>query len=227
MARKNKLEEQRRRARRHRRQRMTSLLVVVLAVVALAGAVSFANKGKRDRAKKATAAAVAAGCTATTTETDELAAGAQHLNPPATGTYKTNPPNSGVHYGANPITGVFGEARQAELWLHNLEHGHVGILYKDSLAAPVKTALEKFAGVRNTLTFMVPDQKLPEDLVFVSWTKLMRCAKPTDAAKVEAAATAFFDTNVGNAPEGKIPGQPNAAAPVSEPPVDVPTGAPS
>lgn len=227
MARKGKLEEQRKRARRRRRQRMMSLLVAVIAIAAVVGALSLANQGKRNKSKKLTTAALAAGCTAPTTETDELASGAQHLNPPAAGTYKTNPPNSGVHYGVDPITGVFGEARQPELWLHNLEHGHVGVLYKGSLAAPVKTALEKFSGVRNTLTFMVPDEKLPEELVFVSWTKLMRCAKPTDAAKVEAAATLFFDTNVGNAPEGKIPGKPNTAAPISVPPTGAPTGSSS
>jgi type II secretory pathway pseudopilin PulG len=208
LARKNKLDQARKQAQRRRRQRLTSILTFLLVVAVIGALVTFSRQADKNKAARLNELAVAAGCAPVATYEDELASGVPHATPPATIEYKTNPPTSGNHYGNSPQTGIFGAPRQNEAWVHGLEHGHIGILYKEDLAAPVKAELEKFVRERNTLTFIQPRPENDETLVAVSWTKALRCSSPTDPKKVREVIDLFYQTNVGNAPEGKIPGQP-------------------
>lgn len=207
-ARRNKLDEARRRARQRRKQRLISILSFIVVVAVIGALIMFSKQADKNKVARLNQLAVAAGCSPVDSYPDELAAGVPHATPPATIEYKTNPPTSGSHYGNSPQTGVFGAPRQNEAWVHGLEHGHIGILYKEDLAAPVTAALEKFTTERNTLVFMQPRPENDETLVAVSWTKALRCASPTDPEKVREVIDLFYQTNVGNAPEGKIPGQP-------------------
>lgn len=217
LARKSKLEEARRRARKRRKQRLTSALSF-LVVAAIIGALIYMNRqADQNRLGELNALATSSGCTAQQTHPDELAADTPHATPPATVDYKTNPPTSGAHYGNSPVTGIFSTPRQNEAWVHSLEHGHVAFFYKDTLAAPVKSELEKFVQARNTLAFMQPRPENPETLVMIAWTKSLRCQNPTDPKKIAQIADLFFKINVGHGPEGKIPGQPNQELPGTPP----------
>ncbi len=56
-----------------------------------------------------------------------------HIPPPQRGNYATDPPTSGQHYsipGQAPTAwGFYDQALEPEVWLHNLEHGGIVILY--------------------------------------------------------------------------------------------------
>ena len=59
-----------------------------------------------------------------------------HISPPQRAHYATDPPTSGQHYslrGAAPTAwGFYDHALDPEVWIHNLEHGGVVILYNCS-----------------------------------------------------------------------------------------------
>lgn len=46
--------------------------------------------------------------------------------------YNSNPPTSGWHYGQDANLGVYTESIADELLVHNLEHGHVWLSYRDA-----------------------------------------------------------------------------------------------
>lgn len=192
------------------RGRRTPIVVgAVVALVALVAAVALPLLSGDDSTaasdEAGAALRVAAGCAEVEAHPDELVGGG-HLQPPEVGTYGTNPPSSGNHYGGSPVGGVFREHVAPEVWLHNLEHGHVIILYRASLAPGVRTALESFVRKRATLAVIAPSSTITGPLAVVAWTRLMRCATPTSADAVTAAIGNFFDAFVGTqSPEGRLP----------------------
>ena len=63
--------------------------------------------------------------------------GSDHVNEGTAVTYKSRPPASGPHYPTWSQTyGFMDPAPPAGIWLHNLEHGAVAILYNCSQACP-------------------------------------------------------------------------------------------
>ncbi|HKZ68884.1 MAG TPA: DUF3105 domain-containing protein [Anaerolineales bacterium] len=56
--------------------------------------------------------------------------GAGHLEVGVPTTYQHYPPSSGAHYGTTAPVGYLPEAWPEGYWVHNLEHGHVVLLYQ-------------------------------------------------------------------------------------------------
>jgi hypothetical protein len=63
--------------------------------------------------------------------------GADHVNPGTPLTYQSRPPTSGPHYPTWSQTyGLVTPPPETGIWLHNLEHGSVAILYNCPTACP-------------------------------------------------------------------------------------------
>lgn len=148
----------------------------------------------------------AAGCGEVQAHPPDPETGQQHLAPPARAIYPHNPPSSGPHYGATPVGGAFSEERAPELWIHNLEHGHIVILYGPGLSTSVRRAIVAFARARRSLVVASPSSTISEPLVMVAWSRVLRCDAPADADEIVRAAELFFNAYVGRfSPEGTIP----------------------
>lgn len=198
LARQARAEELRRRARRARMNRARNVAIALVLVAGIGALIAF-NAQRGAKAKQALNEVVlAAGCTALQTPPDE---GRSHAPPYS---YKTNPPTSGNHGGLGP-TGVFRQPIKDENQVHNLEHGHVGIHYKD-LDASLIDQLEKVVRGNPTRLFIAPRQELDAKLAFTAWGSLIKCNDPDERA-VDVARR-FASQFAGKGPEGDIPGSP-------------------
>lgn len=199
LSKQRRVEEGRRRARQARLRRMGTVAVILVAI----GGISFLVVNNARRSARATQdlelLATAAGCTPLQTPAD---AGRTHTPPYS---YKTNPPTSGNHAGQTAATGISSQPIPDENQTHNLEHGNVGIQYKD-LDGSLVDELEKVVRDNPTRIFIAPRPQLDAKLAFTAWGRLMKCAEPTVQA-VEVARK-FADAFTGKGPEGDIPSQP-------------------
>ena len=153
-----------------------------------------------------------------------------HINPPERGTYTTNPPTSGKHYnaaGAGPITtGIHRSAVQYEGSVHNLEHGHVVIYYKESVGPRIAGILAEVVRADPQWIMLAPNPDMPFQVAFTAWGKLQGCNTPNEAG-LKAAAEDFVDRFKDDAPES-AQGTPEAGTPTVTPPASpVPTASPS
>lgn len=88
--------------------------------------------------------------------------------------YNSNPPTSGPHSPQVAPWGVLSEAIAPEVLVHNLEHGGVGILYRDA-NAPMLPLLTKFVEryvERGKLVLLAQFPQMPTAYAFVAWTRL-------------------------------------------------------
>ncbi|MGH2726903.1 MAG: DUF3105 domain-containing protein [Actinomycetota bacterium] len=197
LAQQRRLEEMRRRARATRMRRLRNIAIAVVVIGGLSALiVSNARKGARGT-QDLNRLAAAAGCTALQTPPEE---GRSH-QPPYT--YKQNPPTSGSHRGPGP-TGVFREPIQDEDYVHNLEHGHVGIQYKD-FGGSVVDELEKIVRGDPTHLFIAPRPQLDAKLALTAWNRLITCQALT--AEAVQVAERFAKQFAGQGPEN-VPGTP-------------------
>lgn len=183
-------------------KRGTRIIGALIVAALIGGVVASATSG----GDGAGGVPLGGGCGAVESPPQDRETATQHLSPPERGSYASNPPSSGPHYGTNPVGGVFSEERQPELWLHNLEHGHIVILYGPSVSTAVKTRLVAFARARRTLVVLAPSFTIAEPLVMVAWSQILRCQSPADPDAVVQTAGLFVDAFVGRfSPEGTIP----------------------
>lgn len=198
LARQARAEGLRRRARRARMRRVRTIALVVLAIAGVGTLVTFnVRRGAKAR-QQLTQVAAAAGCTPLQTPPRE---GSSHTPPYS---YQTNPPTSGSHDGLGP-TGVFRQPIKDENQVHNLEHGHVGIHYKN-LDPALVDQLERVVGDNPTRLFIAPRPELDAKLAFTAWGNLIKCGDPNEQA-VDAARR-FARQFAGKGPEGDRPGTP-------------------
>lgn len=205
------------RAKKQRRMRFlyggigaAAVIGLIVALVIASGSSVVVNVAALNRA------AAAAGCTSLQIHAEE---GHNHVKLGTTVSYGTNPPTSGDHYPVtgNSIpapTGVHLLPIQNEVQVHNLEHGHIGIQYADTLPAAIKTELENFTRSHNTWVFIAPRDQPPTEalpagvqVAFTAWTRLISCTSPTDAGSLVALAQTFYDDYHGQGREF-IPGTP-------------------
>lgn len=131
-----------------------------------------------------------------------------HINPPQKGHWRTDPPSSGEHYSqffmAPAAWGYHDDTLPPEDWVHNLEHGGIGILYncpsgcaKDQAAirhfvagAPAedKTNEVKLIATR----YAVPDHRFA--LVAWGWRLYLDAWDPKVAER-------FYEAHADQAPE--------------------------
>jgi hypothetical protein len=216
LARKERMQAQKRAARARRNRRIYTLLVLLAIAGAIFGLVAISGKNSRKAGAKLTAALTAAGCSAVQNPADQ---GQGHIAPPKTFQYNSNPPTSGQHYAsANPqapaATGVHTTPIQNEAQVHNLEHGQTGVQYTDGIDPAVKAALETIGkdASYNTLLFVAPKPDLPSGvtLAISAWDHFTTCTKPTDPTKTADLVKAWAAFYKGKSPEGFIAGTPGA-----------------
>lgn len=154
-----------------------------------------------------------------------------HINPPARATYNTNPPTSGQHYfaaGVGPLTtGIHRAPVQYEGAVHNLEHGHVVIYYKESIPQPMANILAKVVRTNPEWIMLAPntDPGMQSTIAFTAWGHLQECKNPNEAG-LEGAAMDFVKRFRDNAPESAKT-TPEPGTDTAVPPTTSSTGSPS
>jgi uncharacterized protein DUF3105 len=189
--------------RRQRRAQMRKIYTIGISAAVIAGLVAVilvarANSGKV--AKEINAVATTAGCDPL--NNPKVEAGS-HISPPQTGTYNTNPPTSGQHYfaaGIGPVaTGIHTTEVANEGFVHNLEHGHIVILYKQGLDASLLNALTQEVKGDPNWMLISPRTDMPYQLAFVAWGHLEGCKSPN--AKAVDVLKIFHDSFKNKGPE--------------------------
>lgn len=222
LAKQARIQAQKHAHRANARRRVTSFLVVAGAIALVIFLFKYqSNKGKGLEAafnEKATGL----GCTSISKEEPE---GSAHINPPQQVSYDRMPPDSGDHYnkgapGGPAFTGVHSEQIDEEAFVHNLEHGHVGIHYRPGLDPAIVSQLESIALADDRYVFVHPyaDMDKSIDLVFTAWRYRATCENllPGDAVEIGDLARAFVEARRDKAPES-VPGSVNAAGSPSSP----------
>lgn len=201
-ARLERLEAKKRAARQARMRRIWSFVIVLAVIAGFYGISRLTGKAERKSLAAVSTVTEAAGCTAVESPGNE---GQEHIVPPATATYGTNPPTSGAHYnaaGQGPLpTGVSPNEFPYEGMVHNLEHGHIAILWKADVPTPI---LAEFASViQSDPEWMIggPDTKMPEPITFLAWGKRVTCDGTGTPALLKAAAERFVKEFKDKAPE--------------------------
>lgn len=202
LAKRRRFEEVQRKIRRRRVRRIRTTAVAVILVGGIAALVFWNQQRGRQAVAGLDELVAAAGCTALQRPPD---LGRAHLQPGETFDYNSNPPTSGKHSGQTGPTGIPRQPIPSENQVHNLEHGHVGIQYKD-LPDPLVRELEMVTRENPTLIFMAPRPELEAKLALSAWGRFIACTDPTERA-VELARQ-FVKQFAGKGPEGAIPGNP-------------------
>ncbi|MCW2949686.1 MAG: hypothetical protein JWN41_699, partial [Thermoleophilia bacterium] len=76
--------------------------------------------------------------------------------------YKHNPPHSGKHYQVALDWGLYPDEQRDVAWVHNLEHGHIVMVYK-GLNSNDKNDLLDYARINPYHLLVVPRKKNPKD----------------------------------------------------------------
>lgn len=123
---------------------------------------------------------------------------ATHIAAGATGSYNTTPPSSGEHYSSPARAGGYTEPIPDEVQVHNLEHGHVVVQYRD-LAVDQIDQLEEVVLDDPKMILMAPYPDMDPVVAFTSWGKIQTCDVWTNG--IPALLTYFILKNRDNAPE--------------------------
>jgi len=96
--------------------------------------------------------------------------------------YTENPPASGAHNSIPLDWGVYNTPQPDEHWVHNLEHGHIVILY-NKITTAEKSQLLKYVNRDPFHLVVIPRPKDPlPGIYYMAWIKRLYCAKPSAEA---------------------------------------------
>lgn len=129
--------------------------------------------------------------------------GDQHVPEGTAVEYDPAPPASGPHYsgdGIAPIApGFYEEVIAPEVWVHNLEHGDIVVLFDCSGDCPpdLLDRLRSFSNSRPATSVVTRYPGLPVPIMAVGW-QVQRGFGAFDLVELQA----FHDRRVGQAPEG-------------------------
>jgi hypothetical protein len=144
-------------ARSHRRRR---ILVFLGVAVALIGAIVYF----------ATRPAPAALASILTLPNQ----GQEHIDPSSpTPEYNSNPPTSGPHAPAPAPCGIYREAPDDILLVHDLEHGVVIVSYDPTIPEADRQKLEDFARDESHIV-VTPREGMETKVALTAWTKLLQ-----------------------------------------------------
>lgn len=87
--------------------------------------------------------------------------------------YNSNPPASGPHYQRPARVGVYDEELLDERLVHNLEHGHIWISYRDKDDKELIEKLKKLAEGRRRV-IMTYRPKNDSAIAVAAWTRLLK-----------------------------------------------------
>lgn len=107
---------------------------------------------------------------------DHIATGAEH---PA---YNSNPPTGGWHYATPAQTGIYDKELPDEQLIHNLEHSHIWISYRQDLLD--RESVEKLADLAKKYgpkIIMVPRSKNDNSVAITAWQYLLKLDKVDDS----------------------------------------------
>jgi hypothetical protein len=121
-----------------------------------------------------------------------------HIADGKTATYNSTPPSSGEHYARWVTVGVYAAPIPNERQVHNLEHGHVMIQYRD-LSADQVAELEAIVKADPKMVLLAPYPSMDPRLALTSWGKIQTC--DGWEAGVTQVVRYFIRTNRDNAPE--------------------------
>jgi len=110
--------------------------------------------------------------------------------------YNSNPPTSGPHYAQWLPTGVYEQPTLDENLVHNLEHGHIWLSYRDEDDTEI---IETLTEIQSQFPRWVIVTYRPENddrLVAAAWTRMLPMETPD-----EDAILAFITRHRNNAPE--------------------------
>lgn len=131
--------------------------------------------------------------------------GDQHVATGSTVNYRDNPPASGAHYsesGVAPIdVGFYPDPVPPEVWVHNLEHGDIVILFDcPGTCDPgfLQDLQSFFNSVVSQNIVITRYPGLPSPIMAVAW-QVQRNFDSYNAVDLKA----FYDRRVGQAPEGE------------------------
>ncbi|MCK6485902.1 MAG: DUF3105 domain-containing protein [Phycisphaerae bacterium] len=129
--------------------------------------------------------------------------GEQHIPQGTPASYRSKPPASGPHYsgaGLAPIApGFYEQPVQPEVWVHNLEHGNVVVLFdcQGDCPSDFLDGLRAFFYSRQAKLVVTRYPGLPVPIMAVGW-QVQRGFNVFNAEEPRA----FYDRRVGEAPEG-------------------------
>jgi hypothetical protein len=149
--------------------------------------------------------------TGTTVGTQVPIQPAQHIDPPAKGTYNSVPPTSGQHYNVAGLApapwGIKDSTLQNEVTTHNLEHGGIVIAYNN--LTPAET--DQLKGIVRALMngayrkiILEPYPALTDAKVaLTSWGWIMKLPAVDQTQIVQFTRSHYADPNF--APEANVP----------------------
>ena len=133
--------------------------------------------------------------------------GAEHVAVGAPLTYRSNPPSSGPHY-AGTAPWSFSEAAVSPgLWVHNLEHGGIVLLYKcpqdcRELRGQLRGLYDKLrpSQLGYVKLLVAPDDAIEGRIVALAWDR-----RDTLESFDEDRLRRFYDAFLGRGPEPNAP----------------------
>lgn len=133
--------------------------------------------------------------------------GAEHVAVGAPLTYRSNPPSSGPHY-AGTAPWSFSEAEVSQgLWVHNLEHGGIVLLYKcpqdcSELKGQLRSLYNKFRPSRlgYVKLLIAPDNSIEGSIAALAWDR-----RDTLESFDEDRLRRFYDSFLEHGPEPNAP----------------------
>jgi uncharacterized protein DUF3105 len=149
------------------RKRRGSALLAALAVLAVAGC----GKGE----------VTPAGTSGCTPVRSPKIIGATHIPEGSSAEYNSTPPTSGNHYPRPAQAGVYTEPIPNERQVHNLEHGHVMVQYRD-LTQDQILALEAIVQADPKMVVLAPYPDMQPRLALTAWGKIQTCDVWSDDA---------------------------------------------
>jgi len=202
-AKRRRIEAMLRRERQAHIRRITTYVVVGVLVAGAATSIAVAQRGSSNNRRRLTAAAHEAGCEDVLAPPDQ---GQGHIQRPQTVHYDSMPPTSGPHWsdaGAPSQTGVHSTQIPDEEQVHNLEHSHVIIHYRD-VSSDLRRKLEALVSIDARRIIVEPYATMKYEVAFTAWGHLIGCTSPND--RITGAARLFIATYRGKAgPEGDLP----------------------
>lgn len=180
-------------------RRISLLAILLLAILVASGCGQYGKRytGKGDNTKAASgkeeqvtdekfdaAARKKDGCT----ELEEFESeGSTHIDAAESATYEHNPPHSGDHWNDAAVPapaewGLYDTTLDDEVYIHNLEHGHIAISHK-GLTDKQRDELIDMVRINSYHLVLHPRKANPKPGVyFTAWTAELYCRTPSAAA---------------------------------------------
>lgn len=110
--------------------------------------------------------------------------------------YNSDPPTGGWHYDSPVQTGIYDKEFPDEQLIHNLEHGHIWIVYHPNLDAETIEKLAVMTKSFSSKIIMTPRNKNNTPIAIVAWEYLLNLDN-FDESKIQG----FIKTYRGKGPE--------------------------